>query len=69
MTAALDIADLKAADVAKRLGLSRSYAHDLIKGNKHPSLSVAAQIEREFNVPVAAWATRIVQDMTRDKAA
>lgn len=60
------IIDLKATDVAKSLGLSRSYVHDLIKGDKHPSLKVAAQIERQFGVPVAAWADRL---MTSDKAA
>lgn len=59
MTPAADIVDLKATEVAKRLGLSRSYVHDLIKGNKHPSLAVAAQIEREFGVPVSEWVARL----------
>lgn len=53
------ISDLKAGEVAKRLGLSRSYTHELIKGTKTPSLEVAAKIEREFGVPVAEWAARL----------
>lgn len=53
------IADLKASDVARRLNLSRSYVHELIKGQKSPSLVVAAQIEREFGVPVSAWVSRL----------
>jgi len=53
------IGDLKAGEVAKRLGLSRSYVHELIKGNKTPSLEVAVKIEREFGVPLAQWAQRI----------
>lgn len=56
------IEDLKAVEVAKRLNLSRSYTHELIKGSKTPSLEVAAKIEREFGVPVAAWAARLTQD-------
>jgi transcriptional regulator with XRE-family HTH domain len=54
-----DIESLKAAEVAKRLGLSRSYVHELIKGQKTPSLLVAAQIERHFGVPVSAWVSRL----------
>lgn len=56
------IDQLKAAEVARRLGLSRSYAHELIKGAKTPSLEVAAKIEREFSVPLSAWAARIAAD-------
>lgn len=59
MTHPADIESLKAAEVAKRLGLSRSYVHELIKGQKTPSLVVAAQIEREFSVPVSAWVSRL----------
>lgn len=66
--AAID--DLKATAVAKRLKLSRSYVHDLIKGNKKPSLVVAAAIEREFGVPVAAWVSRLPsQDAKPPRAA
>ncbi len=54
-----EITDLKAVEVARRLKLSRSYVHDLIKGHKTPSLTVAAQIEREFGVPVGAWTSRL----------
>jgi plasmid maintenance system antidote protein VapI len=53
------IADLKAGEVAKRLKLSRSYVHELIKGSKTPSLDTAVLIEREFGVPVSAWAARV----------
>jgi plasmid maintenance system antidote protein VapI len=59
MSSTAHISDLKAAVVSKRLSLSRSYVHDLIKGQKTPSLIVAAQIEREFGVPVSAWVARL----------
>lgn len=52
------IADLKPTDIARRLGLSRSYAFDLIKGHKTPSLDVAVKIEREFGIPASAWIGR-----------
>lgn len=55
----VDIVDLKAADIANKLGISRSYAFELIKGHKTPSLEVAAKIEREFGVPVSAWVRRL----------
>jgi len=59
MTHSAEIDGLKAAEVAKRLNLSRSYVHELIKGQKTPSLTVAAQIERDFGVPVSAWTARL----------
>lgn len=62
MSSAVSISDLKATVVSRRLGLSRSYVHDLIKGQKTPSLIVAAQIEREFGVPVSSWVSRLPLD-------
>ena len=52
--------------VAQKLGLSRSYAWELISGAKGadakapkvPSLKVAVDIEDEFGVPVRAWLDR-----------
>ena len=35
--------------------MSRSYASELVKRKKTPSLEVAARIEREFGVPMADW--------------
>lgn len=63
------ISELKAPEVARRLGLSRSYAHDLIKGHKTPSLDVAAQIERAFGVPVSAWVARLPRSSDHPGAA
>lgn len=69
MKARVAIADLKAVEVARRLNLSRSYTHELIKGSKTPSLEVAAKIEREFGVPVADWAARLRGDDPNQGAA
>lgn len=49
------IADLKAPELVSRLGISRSYASELLKGSKTPSLDVAVRIEQEFGVPASAW--------------
>jgi len=59
MTKPAAITDLRPADLARQLGISRSYAHELLKGDKHPSLTLAAQIEREFGVPVSQWVARL----------
>lgn len=39
----------------ERLGISRSYASELLKRIKTPSLEVAVRVEQEFGVPAAAW--------------
>lgn len=49
------ISELQASELVARLGLSRSYAFELLKGLKTPSLDVAVRIEREFGVPASAW--------------
>lgn len=49
------ISTLHAADLVSKVGLSRSYAFELIKRVKTPSLDVAVRIEQEFGVPAAAW--------------
>lgn len=59
MSKQVAITDLKPSDIARRLSISRSYAHELIKGTKHPSLALAAQIEREFGVMVSEWVARL----------
>lgn len=51
----LEISDLQASDLVAKLGLSRSYAFELLKRVKTPSLEVAVKIEQEFGVPAAAW--------------
>jgi transcriptional regulator with XRE-family HTH domain len=66
MTQSTDIKSLKPSQVANKLGLSRSYASELISGVKAgdggapkvPSLKVAVEIEDEFGVPVRAWLDR-----------
>ena len=52
-----DISDLSTADLVK-LGLSRSYAFELLKRGKKPSLDVAVRIEQQFGVPASAWTDR-----------
>lgn len=49
------ISDLQASDLVAKIGLSRSYAFELLKRTKTPSLDVAVKIEQEFGVPAAAW--------------
>ena len=62
--AAAAISDLQASDLVAKLGLSRSYAFELLKRIKTPSLDVAVRIEQEFGVPASAWL-----DSAHDKAA
>jgi plasmid maintenance system antidote protein VapI len=52
-----EISDLQAGELVAKLGLSRSYAFELLKRVKTPSLEVAVRIEQEFGVPAAAWMT------------
>lgn len=52
-----EISDLQAGELVTKLGLSRSYAFELLKRVKTPSLEVAVRIEQEFGVPAAAWMT------------
>jgi transcriptional regulator with XRE-family HTH domain len=49
------ISDLKPGDLHVKLGLSRSYATELLKRQKRPSLEVAFRIEAEFGVPAGDW--------------
>lgn len=50
-----EIANLRASELVAKLGLSRSYAFELLKRQKTPSLEIAVRIEREFGVPASAW--------------
>lgn len=49
------ISELQAGELVAKLGLSRSYASELLNRQKTPSLDVAVKIEREFGVPASAW--------------
>lgn len=49
------IADLTPAALVSKLGLSRSYAYELVNRVKTPSLEIAVRIENAFGVPAAAW--------------
>jgi plasmid maintenance system antidote protein VapI len=49
------ISELKTAELARRLGINRTYAWELKTRVKSPSLELAVRIEREFGIPVAAW--------------
>lgn len=46
---------IRAADLVDRLGVSRSYAFELTKRLRTPSLALAVQIENAFGIPAAAW--------------
>ncbi len=52
------ISDIKPAALHRGLGINRTYAWELVKGVKTPSLELAVRIERQFGVPVAAWIER-----------
>jgi plasmid maintenance system antidote protein VapI len=58
MTEPTAIEALQASDLVAKIGLSRSYAFELLKGQKTPSLDVAVRIEQEFGIPAAAWVCR-----------
>lgn len=63
------ISDLQATELVSRLGLSRSYVSELLKGIKTPSLDVAVKIEREFGVPASAWLERPANGETEERPA
>lgn len=46
---------MTAGSLVRRLKMSRTYAWELMTGQKTPSLSKALEIEREFGVPVTVW--------------
>jgi plasmid maintenance system antidote protein VapI len=48
------ISDLQTSDLTA-LGLSRSYAFELIKGTRKPSLEVAVRIEQALGIPASSW--------------
>ena len=53
----MDWKELRHAEKAKRLGVSREHVTMLLSGARAPSLELAIKIERETggNVPVAIW--------------
>jgi plasmid maintenance system antidote protein VapI len=51
----LEIDDLRAGDLVGRIGVSRSYASELLSGKRTPSLGLAVKIEREFGISPSAW--------------
>ena len=53
----MQISDLQASELVSKFGLSRSYAFELIKRVKTPSLELAVKIENEFGIPASAWIT------------
>ena len=48
------IADLTVKELVTA-GVSMSYAYDLLKGNRTPSLPVALRLEDRFGIPARAW--------------
>ena len=45
---------IKAVDL-QRIGVSKPYSHQLISGDRTPSLKLAIQIEQKLGVPTTAW--------------
>ncbi|MBS0363699.1 MAG: helix-turn-helix transcriptional regulator [Proteobacteria bacterium] len=49
------VAELSAQALVERLQLSKSYASELIRRVRTPSLELACRIEAEFGVPPKCW--------------
>lgn len=41
------------------IGYSQSMASEMVNGHKKPSLSKAAEIEKRFGIPAAAWVSGV----------
>lgn len=46
--------DLKQAELAERLGVSKSYISELEKGNRNPSLDVIQKYADSFSLPASS---------------
>ena len=49
------IDSLRARELVAKLGMSRSYASEITRRLRTPSLALAVQIENTFGIPAAAW--------------
>lgn len=49
-----DVTQIKAADL-QRIGVSKPYAHQLVAGDRTPSLKLANKIHEALGIPTTAW--------------
>jgi transcriptional regulator with XRE-family HTH domain len=49
------IPNVRAAELAKVAGVTRQYAHQLLTGERSPSLEKAIEIRDRLGIPVEAW--------------
>jgi transcriptional regulator with XRE-family HTH domain len=57
---------LSQKEVAARLGISNEMLSMLLSGQRLPSITVAAKIEREFGVPCRLWAEPVTKETDAD---
>ena len=62
-----DASNIKAADL-QRIGISKPYAHQLVRGDRSPSLKLALRIEAALGISPSAWPMP-ANDSVRLKAA
>lgn len=57
LTEYLQSAEITAAELARRLGTSRGYIHDLLSGRRKPSMKTASAIAAitDGKVPISSW--------------
>jgi len=51
----IQISDLRPADLVDKIGISRSYASELLSRGKSPSLDIAVKIEAAFGIAPSLW--------------
>ena len=60
---------LTQADVGALVGCDGSIVSRLLHDERRPTLRLAARLEAEFGVPIAAWLSDVVESKARKKAA
>lgn len=56
--AQITIKQLRTSALARKIGISASYASELISGKKSPSLDIAVRIERAYGIAPHKWLER-----------
>ena len=46
--------DVKQADLANKLGISKSYLSEIEKGKKQPKIELIERYSSEFNIPISS---------------
>lgn len=60
--------DIKPAEFARRLNVSKSYFHEVLKGQKGASLDLAVKIEAETAGEVSCQALREIKTAAEEEA-